>query len=110
MTMRQVCHPSAHTYARWTEQPHADWLVFPVAQDDDVAVIGVEDVGAAEGPVGWVLAGPGGGGWRGGGQSVVRSGTAARAGFSSGEELPPAIEARRGRGGRVVDAPARAAA
>src|SRR5258708_4898437 len=95
MTMRQVCHPSAHTYARWTEQPHADWLVFPVAQDDDVAVIGVEDVGAAEGPVGWVLAGPWCAGWRGGGQSVVTSVTAARALCSSTMDLRPAMVATR---------------
>src|SRR5215831_13109235 len=53
--------------------------VSPVAQDDDVAVIGDEDVGEVSGPAGWVLAGPWCACWRGGGQSVVTSVTAARA-------------------------------
>ncbi len=67
----------------------------PVAQDDDVAVIGDEDVGAVDGPAGWVLAGPWCACWRGGGQSVVTSVTAARALCSSTMFLRPAMAATR---------------
>ena len=70
-------------------------LLFPVAQDDDVAVIGGEDVGTADGPAGGVLAGPWCACWRGGGQSVVTSVTAARALCSSTMDLRPAMAAMR---------------
>src|SRR5271166_3941774 len=51
--------------------------VLPVIQDEDVAVIAGEDGRACSGPAGWVLAGPWCACWRGGGQSVVISVTAA---------------------------------
>src|SRR6266700_4217580 len=57
--------------------------LFPVTEDEDVAVIDCEDVRAWFGPAGWVLAGPWCACWRGGGQSVVISVTAARALCSS---------------------------
>jgi hypothetical protein len=59
------------------------WLLFPVTEDEDVAVFDGEDVRAWLGPAGWVLAGPWCACWRGGGQSVVISVMAARALCSS---------------------------
>jgi len=47
--------------------------VFPVTEDEDVAVIDGEDGRAQFGPASWVLAGPWYAWWRGGGQSVVIS-------------------------------------
>ena len=70
-------------------------LVFPVIQDEDVGVIDDEDVWAKNGPAGWVLAGPWCAWWRGGGQSVVTSVTAARALCSSTMDLRPAMAATR---------------
>ena len=78
--------------------------VSPVAQDDDVAVIGDEDVGAVDGPAGWVLAGPWCACWRRGGQSVVTSVTAARALCSSTRFLRPAMAATRAWVARLLTA------
>ena len=96
--------------AGWRRQQGARRLsgplveVFPVAQDDDVAVIDDEDVGAGDGPAGWVLAGPWCACWRGGGQSVVTSVTAARALCSSTMFLRPAMAATRAWVARLLTA------
>jgi hypothetical protein len=69
--------------------------VFPVIQDEDVAVTEDEDVRATPRPRRLVLAGPWCACWRGGGQSVVISVTAARALVSSTMDLRPAQAATR---------------
>src|SRR5205814_575715 len=79
-------------------------LLFPVTQDDDVAVIDDEDVGEVDGPAGWVLAGPWCACWRGAGQSVVTSVTAARALCSSTMFLRPAMAATRAWVARLLTA------
>ena len=71
------------------------FLVCPVIQDEDVAVIGGEDGWVRAGPAGWVLAGPWCAWWRGGGQSVVTSVMAVRALCSSTMDLRPAQAATR---------------
>ena len=78
-----------HTLAKPPDQ------LFPVTEDEDVAVIEGEDVGQGDGPAGWVLAGPWCAWWRGGGQSVVSSVTAARALCSSTMDLRAAQAATR---------------
>jgi integrase len=78
--------------------------LFPVTQDDDVAVIDDEDVGEVDGPAGWVLAGPWCACWRGAGQSVVTSVTAARALCSSTMFLRPAMAATRAWVARLLTA------
>ena len=81
-----------------------DKLLFPVAQDEDVAVIDGEDVRACSGPAGWVLAGPWCACWRGGGQSVVISVMAARALCWSTMDLRAAIAATRAWVARLLTA------
>ena len=78
--------------------------VFPVTEDADVAVVDGEGVRAWFGPAGWVLAGPWCACWRGGGQSVVISVTAARALCSSTMFLRPAQAATRAWVARLLTA------
>ena len=91
MTARRVNPPSPAP----PPGAYAEWLVFPVTEDEDVAVAEDEDVRAWCGPAGWVLAGPWCAWWRGGGQSVVISVMAARALVSSTMDLRPAQAATR---------------
>ena len=85
------------------------YLLFPVAQDDDVAVIAGDDVGGSRRPRRLVLAGPWCAWWRGGGQSVVISVTAARALCSSTMFLCAGPGGDQGLGGEVVDGAGQAA-
>ena len=78
--------------------------VFPVTEDEDVAVIDGEDGRAQFGPASWVLAGPWCAWWRGGGQSVVISVMAARALCSSTMFLRAAQAATRAWVARLLTA------
>ena len=78
--------------------------LFPVTEDEDVAVIDGEDGRAQFGPASWVLAGPWCAWWRGGGQSVVISVMAARALCSSTMFLRAAQAATRAWVARLLTA------
>src|SRR5260370_31683846 len=81
--------------------------LFPVTEDEDVAVTQDEDVRGKPWPRRLVLAGPGCAWWRGGGQSVVISVMAGRALGSSTMDLRSAHSGTRGWGAMVVSAPGR---
>jgi len=108
---RRTAHPQAPGSPRAPQpQPrrppprHQARHLFPVTQDEDVAVVAGEDLRADGGPAGWVLAGPWCACWRGGGQSVVTSVTAARALCSSTMDLRPAQAAIRAWVARLLTA------
>src|SRR5260370_21855783 len=78
--------------------------VFPVTEDEDVAVTQDEDVRGKPWPRRLVLAGPWCAWWRGGGQSVVISVMAARALGSSTMDLGAAHAATRAWGAMLLTA------
>ena len=99
---RAICHDAAPGPPRQPQAQPAQ--LFPVTEDEDVAVIDGEDGRAQFGPASWVLAGPWCAWWRGGGQSVVISVMAARALCSSTMFLRAAQAATRAWVARLLTA------